>query len=681
MLDNLQFSNLGQINFVILGFGSLVGFLLLVLGLELKARETGPKAPKQPVKPLQNWPLIVVTTTAIYVLAVFGGLAQERSAMHAQSFLIALLVLVGSFLMGLTINAFSFWLVDSIRWRREFIRLALPLQILFMHFSVAAYLSPLMIQRIDPLGVTVTFILVCLLWRRLSRQFHHAVTGRIQDPRARINVSLKVVGLNILAMFGMKSSIYYVSSFGDLSEFYLPLSYKHFTFVVTALGVTFTLYFVNRLYIVMSRKLDDLDKMTSSLTTQISNQRQEIKLSKSIVEAKSRRIEMLEETLAKEGDSHIAMDSLVSAVLTIEKGLFEWNLESEILLMSEEWRCLFGLECLNEDGRVEVEGWRRNFLPHDLEVFDEHVQSLLAGEKDSVSLQARYQQAEGGLLKVEFKLAPVRNAYGLTRKLVGMLEDRTAEMLIEMDFRDNLTEEYKLSRLKSEFVNYLSHEIRTPMTVIASASALMDAQLRQPRPDLGRTRGYLDQVEYALAKLRALVDQTLIFMGSESGVAEMYDKAMVNVTMLFSEVLRVESSRRIKSLPDNFKLDILLEDDAHVAVSEVLLGHVFRQFVCFVFDHPQCAKFLQVEQVGSSLILRADYGCVPDWLKLCAQVKNKLGESQEIIPVEDDDLPFALLLSKRVIRNLKGRFIVRASKYGILLTIELPVGLGERCLK
>lgn len=415
-------------------------------------------------------------------------------------------------------------------------------------------------MTVDWFGLAgVYFITAGWLWF-LAKFFLKTLYSDTIQPKMRMRYAGSLASLNILAVAGLSLAIDFKPSATRMPPIFLPLDQGHYLLIVSAASLLLILFVIYGLYDRMYAQITDLLQTSERLEDENQEYLDEVHQANIQAELNVVKIRALEEAInSNESKVDIPIDSMVSAVLTLEDGIFDWDLGKDRLSISEAWRTLLGFS-EDEDPWVDLDRWRAGFLESDLVDLDRAVESLISGEDRVAKFQMRYQQPEGGVLKIEFKLAAVRNAYGLVSKFVGLMEDRTAEMLVEMDVRDNLSEESKLSSRKSEFVTYLSHQIRTPMTVISSANALLEAGLRYDTLNEERIFSHIDQLDYALSLLRSLVDETLIFIGSETALADLHQEDLIDATRCLTKFCelrpRDEASRylMVLRLKDRFRV-------------------------------------------------------------------------------------------------------------------------------
>lgn len=133
--------------------------------------------------------------------------------------------------------------------------------------------------------------------------------------------------------------------------------------------------------------------------------------------------------------------------------------------------------------------------PDDLKVELEKVDQLTAGLSKSFTLEKRYLRADGTVVWGLQSVAMVPNAEGAPDHFVAQVVD--------------VTEQRRLSEMKSEFVSHVSHELRTPLTSILGALGLLQTFDDDAMSDEARRLLYIAQVNGD--RLKNLVNDILDF--------------------------------------------------------------------------------------------------------------------------------------------------------------------------
>ena len=289
----------------------------------------------------------------------------------------------------------------------------------------------------------------------------------------------------------------------------------------------------------------------------------------------------------------------------------------------------------------------------------------------------RYTTTYGSLLKLDIHLVAVKNAYGLPSKAVGIIHDRTEEMDLELSIREELNEESLLSSRKSQFVSYLSHEIRTPMTVIGSAKALLESALKKEPLSMESALHYIDQIGGALRSLRALVDETLMFMGSNF-TRNHLNVVLLDVKKVFDQFSALEQRRRHDQHWFEYDLDSSL-DIINFYSDEYVFTQAMRQMLAFAESKESGAGKLTIKMPNqNTLNLCIELREWPAWMVKSGQLEPA-HDDETVVPFKGENLPFTLLLTKRVIRLINGRIMIKNKGKRHWLCVDLPSLREEAC--
>lgn len=348
--------------------------------------------------------------------------------------------------------------------------------------------------------------------------------------------------------------------------------------------------------------------------------------------------------------------------------MFEWDLEEDSIEMSKQWVVLFGL--LNSGStRQKVSEWKSGFIPDDLLLLEGATERLLMADDQALSVQARYRTPAGSLLKLEIRMASVQNPYGMSGRVVGVFHDRTEEMDLELSIRQELSEESILSTRKTQFVSYLAHEIRTPMTIITSAKALLESTLKRDPEVSDRVFQYIDQIGTALGSLRGLVDETLMFMGTTYPKSQLAIEKL-DLKALLNRFAEVEQKRRFLGRPIQITCLSELSDSAFYS-DETIISQAIRHLANFAMEHVSEHPVIEVSLEDEMLGLSYHMSAWPLWMVRAGELEP-VTDQEVMVPFSDEFLPFSLLITKRVIRLVNGRIMIKSMKGKHRLIAEMP---------
>ena len=138
-----------------------------------------------------------------------------------------------------------------------------------------------------------------------------------------------------------------------------------------------------------------------------------------------------------------------------------------------------------------------------------------------------------------------------------MLQDNDGNSGTLLVHRD-ITKEYEIAKMKSEFVSTVSHELRTPLaSVLGFTELLLNKELKPER----KTK-YLQTIYNEAKTLTALINDFLDIQRMESG-KQTYEKKFIDITSILQNVIELqEVNTSIHSINSSVELEetIILGD-------------------------------------------------------------------------------------------------------------------------
>ena len=207
----------------------------------------------------------------------------------------------------------------------------------------------------------------------------------------------------------------------------------------------------------------------------------------------------------------------VLALRGANEGMWDWNLETDTLHVSERFKEILSLNFEGSEIKPASE-WQRRLHPQDLHRFRREMNAHLKGETKFYETDVRILVPGGSPIWVRARGIGVRDGTGRVIRLAGSLGDITARKKAELALQQAKEEAEEAARAKSRFLANMSHELRTPLNAIIGLTEMLKEEIQSPDP--GDLNEPLDRVSRAGQHLLALIDQILDLSKIEAGKVE-----------------------------------------------------------------------------------------------------------------------------------------------------------------
>lgn len=658
-----------------LAFGFFAALLAMTLGIEVRIKNPPVVANSNAV--VRRAVPISLFMLSMYFASTFADL--NLSQIHDYQFSMTGSVLL--FPLCVVLLVLADYIHQLFKLNARLFRLQYIFAGLFIQSSIqAAFIfgpNNRVVLNVNWAGLALVAVFLVGWMVYISHFVHASAIGQVKPLRSRMIHIFNTAALSHVIAYSLIAFVEVGQGEAMNSSYGLWTSGAGYELFVSFFALSMISVLMCYVYILFDKSVQvlradnkKLQVLKQDALAQVANASEELELERTRIEQLERSIELVQH------DHEMSVDSLVAAVATLEEGIFEWDIEHEVMVFSATWRRLFGFDDF-ATSELSASTWRAGILDEDIKGLDVALHSCLTGTVTSATVQVRYATAYGSMLKLQINLIAVKNAYGLPSKAVGIIYDRTEEMDLELSIREELNEESLLSSRKSQFVSYLSHEIRTPMTVIGSAKALLESTLQRETVNMETALHYIDQIGGALRSLRALVDETLMFMGSN------FARKHLNVTLLdvkkvFNQFSSLEQRRRHGQHWFQYNLDSSL-DTVNFYSDEYVFTQAMRQMLAFAEGKDSGAGHLTIKMPNeNTLNLCVELNEWPAWMIKGGQLEPA-HEEETVVPFKGECLPFTLLLTKRVIRLINGRIMIKNRGNRHWLCVDLPSMKEEAC--
>ena len=202
-------------------------------------------------------------------------------------------------------------------------------------------------------------------------------------------------------------------------------------------------------------------------------------------------------------------------------GLWDWDLDTNMLYLSPRWFQMVGLDSDAAAGQPAV--WLSRVHPDDRPDVDADIQAHLRGRTEHFESEHRIRHADGSWVWFLARGLAVRDPKGDPQRMAGSCTDITemktaAAALIQA--RDSAE---AANRSKSEFLAMMSHEFRTPLNAIIGFSEMMSAEVLGPIGNRRYTE-YVHDITISGQRLLTSINMILDLSKIDAGRLELKDE-------------------------------------------------------------------------------------------------------------------------------------------------------------
>lgn len=217
-------------------------------------------------------------------------------------------------------------------------------------------------------------------------------------------------------------------------------------------------------------------------------------------------------------DMKIKDDIFATAIGATSDGIWDWNLKTNEVWFSEQWKAQLGYQDFEVKNRLK--SWSDLVFEEDEALLYEKLSEYLRGETERVELIQRLRHKKGHTVYVLVRAQAIRDDKGEPIRLIGAQTD--------------VTELKNLENAKSEFTSIVSHELRTPLTALHGALGLLVGQFADECSD--QALSLIEMANNNSQRLTLLVNDILDMEKLQSG-AMTFDIRSVDVQALLGHVV------------------------------------------------------------------------------------------------------------------------------------------------
>ena len=265
---------------------------------------------------------------------------------------------------------------------------------------------------------------------------------------------------------------------------------------------------------------------------------------------------------------------LMTTVQGTNIGIWDWNLNTNDVYLSPEWKRQLGYGDHELDNAFQE--WKSHLHPEDYDRAMGTIEAFLMGKPSQFELEHRLRHKDGSHRWILARGTLIKNEAELSTRMVGINIDVTDRKMAEEALRQAKEAAEAASRTKSQFLANMSHEIRTPMNGVLGMAELL---LRCALGD--KERHLTESIQRSGTMLLALINDILDFSKIEAGKLQL-------------ETISFEIRRTIQEAVD---LAMSEAQKKHLKLS----WHVASDIPAYLLGDPMRLRQIIVNLVGNAV--------------------------------------------------------------------------------
>ena len=221
-------------------------------------------------------------------------------------------------------------------------------------------------------------------------------------------------------------------------------------------------------------------------------------------------------------------------------GLWDWNVATNEMYLSSQWKKMLGYE--PDEIEDSVSFWEQLLNPEDLPIVWEEIGRHLAGETPFFQVEFRMRTKEGEWVWISShgKVCD-RDECGKPLRMTGTHADISIRKQVEKELKAAKEAAEVANHAKGEFLANMSHEIRTPMNgILGMTELLLETSLNNQQLD------FLETLKTSGENLLTIINDILDFSKLEAGEMriESYEFNLMNCLENIVDLLAISANEK-----------------------------------------------------------------------------------------------------------------------------------------
>jgi PAS domain S-box-containing protein len=262
------------------------------------------------------------------------------------------------------------------------------------------------------------------------------------------------------------------------------------------------------------------------------------------------------------------------ALKAAEEGIWDWELESNKVFFSAQWKSQIGYQEDELENKFEV--WQQHLHPEDYDAAHDELNAFLVNPKGKFTTEFRLRHKDGSYRWIRNRSAAQLNDEGEVIRMFGAHTDITQhkEQNEQLLFQKQKAEQADM--FKSAFLANMSHDLRTPLNSIIGFSELME--LTDDKEDHRHYRSIIRQNGQILLNL---VNDIIDISKIEAGKLKLF-KSQFNINEFLDRIDEIYQER-LQSLHKTdveiLKVVPIVNHDIVLNTDEARLFQIFTNLI------------------------------------------------------------------------------------------------------
>lgn len=300
----------------------------------------------------------------------------------------------------------------------------------------------------------------------------------------------------------------------------------------------------------------------------------------------------LDITSKKEDEKKLeeARQTLKFALEGNQYGLWDWDVEGNIVSFSDVWKSMLGYNPLEIEDNFS--SWENLLHPNDLEAAKLAIGNYLKGEVDKYEAEFRMKTKRGSYLWILAKGKGLSYlADGSPKRIIGTHQDITQRKNAERQLEKYAVDLERINSELDKFAYIVSHDLKAPLRAINNLSEWIEEDLTELMSEENKEQMKL--LRGRVKRMENLINGILQYSRAGRSKAE---KRMVDSQRVISEIIDD------LDVPENFELEID-ENFPKVFTEPIALEQIFSNLISNAIkynDNPNPKIGIKWKDLGKS---------------------------------------------------------------------------------